>query len=451
MDKEKGTLVAAVKSENGARAKELSSWIHKHLVLADPAYWPSKIEFDFRQVLNKRITLERLSRQKVDHAILARFPAFVGEEYKVVPLAFYPDESDKRKGLVVLATTAAAYKAAKEQEIWIQEMVGMEEVSPRWPVRLSLEYVIVPDEVVTGRLSKLRQEVRRGRVEEEPEQPKLPPPPSPQSAAERDSASPYTDDQLRKRAGEPSVQPNEWLPIIDLKTLDVDPNLKQLVWIFRQAVECGASDVHLNTKRLPNGETIVRVRMRRDGLMQSVLDSREHPLEFKGDAGRAVIRILGHNAGRTVTPVDLHMYPQDGKAVLITQSGERMDVRLAFAPVATVHQGVDAVARLLASDKPIAFKDLSLSEKHENIVQRQLKQSSGIYIWTGPTGEGKTTSLRALLGEVDKPDINMITVDDPVEYSVPNASQREVHADSPAMNWTALSIPPFFKHTLLKR
>src|SRR5580765_8215314 len=115
--------------------------------------------------------------------------------------------------------------------------------------------------------------------------------------------------------------------------------------------------------------------------------------------------------------------PQDGR-IKMTVGGKHFDLRVSMLP--TVH-GQSAVMRILdRSSIQLNIRDMGFSEEDYLKFQNIIKRPNGIFLVTGPTGSGKTTTLYAALNELSRPDRKIITAEDPVEYYLPGINQVEV-------------------------
>ena len=189
--------------------------------------------------------------------------------------------------------------------------------------------------------------------------------------------------------------------------------------LFARAAAARASDIHIEPF-----ERVLHVRFRIDGILQ---DADERPI---GQA-QAILSRLKILAGLDIGESRL---PQDGRTKIIVE-GRRMDVRLATTP--TVF-GERAVLRLLDADEALLRLDgLGLSPSVRTQVDRILSDPHGLFLVTGPTGSGKTTTLYAALQALNRPDFNIVTVEDPVEYQVPGINQVQV---KPQIGLTFASI-----------
>ncbi|MEA1910275.1 MAG: ATPase, T2SS/T4P/T4SS family, partial [Spirochaetota bacterium] len=120
---------------------------------------------------------------------------------------------------------------------------------------------------------------------------------------------------------------------------------------------------------------------------------------------------------------DEHKAAQDGK--LIFNSGkERVDVRVSVVPVT---QGENLVLRLLSSkSRQFGLTDLGLLDNNFKIVKKAIKNPHGMILVTGPTGSGKTTTLYAALKILNRREVHISTIEDPVEYDIEGISQIQV-------------------------
>jgi general secretion pathway protein E len=115
--------------------------------------------------------------------------------------------------------------------------------------------------------------------------------------------------------------------------------------------------------------------------------------------------------------------PQDGR-IDLRVAGRPIDIRVSVLPVAF---GERIVMRLLDKSRTFSkIKDIDLSERNYKLLEAKIHRPNGIIYITGPTGSGKTTTLYSILGELNTPDVNIITVEDPVEYQMPGIGQVAV-------------------------
>jgi type IV pilus assembly protein PilB len=181
--------------------------------------------------------------------------------------------------------------------------------------------------------------------------------------------------------------------------------------VLFQAAEDGASDVHFE----PQEDSLV-VRFRIDGVLQEVqrIPKRMIP---------GVVTRL-----KVLAKLDIaeRRKPQDGRISLnAQQAGRMLDVRVATLPTV---EGESIVMRLLdKSKRPPTLTELGLSDQMRETMARIISRPTGALLVTGPTGSGKSTTLFASLTEINRPDIKIITVEDPVEYRVPGVNQVQIN------------------------
>jgi len=198
--------------------------------------------------------------------------------------------------------------------------------------------------------------------------------------------------------------------VVDLReTADDAPIIKLVNGIVAQAVEQGASDVHLS----PEGSEL-RVRFRIDGVLQ---DSATVPRRMvSGVISRVKIMSDLDIAERRV--------PQDGR-VGLSIDGHHVDLRIVTLP--SVH-GESVVMRILdQSTGVVDLTGLGMGEHEQDRFRTAIHQAYGAVLVTGPTGSGKSTSLYAALGEINTPEKNIITIEDPVERQVAGVTQVQIN------------------------
>lgn len=187
------------------------------------------------------------------------------------------------------------------------------------------------------------------------------------------------------------------------------PIIKLVNHIIFQAVKRGASDIHIEPF-----EKEVRVRYRIDGVLHEVFSP---PKRIQA----ALISRIKIMANLNIAEKRM---PQDGR-IEIRIADKPIDIRTSVLP--TVF-GEKVVMRLL--DKSRTFGKLSeigLDKRDYNVIEQSIHQPNGIILLTGPTGSGKTSTLYSILSELNKADVNIITVEDPVEYQMNGISQVQVN------------------------
>lgn len=218
----------------------------------------------------------------------------------------------------------------------------------------------------------------------------------------------YAETAIKELAAENT---EETVSVMETPASDVSnaPIVRLVHSMFEQAAKAKASDIHVEPT-----EKDVRVRMRIDGQLITVLT-------IPKKAQSAVITRLKIIGNMDIAEKRL---PQDGRYKLV-QSGNEIDVRISSLP--TVH-GEKIVMRLLDKQNFLIRKDrLGFSEANISKFDALLKNPHGIILVTGPTGSGKSTTLYAMLGELNNTAKNIITVEDPVEYTVAGINQVQVN------------------------
>ena len=199
---------------------------------------------------------------------------------------------------------------------------------------------------------------------------------------------------------------------VSFKTDDVinNPSVRLVDSIIKEAIPYRASDIHIEPF-----EKNVRVRYRIDGDLQ---ERASFPIESY-DAVCARLKIM---SGMDIAE---HRSPQDGRINMLI-GGKEYDFRVSTLP--TVF-GEKFVIRIL--DKTsfhFSREDLGFSEEENAVIDKILSLNHGIVLLTGPTGCGKTTTLYSFLKEINTDTVNIVTVEDPVEYTMAGVNQTQVNA-----------------------
>ncbi|MES2124637.1 MAG: ATPase, T2SS/T4P/T4SS family, partial [Gemmatimonadota bacterium] len=188
------------------------------------------------------------------------------------------------------------------------------------------------------------------------------------------------------------------------------PMSKLVDAMLADAVRLGASDVH---SEIEGAHVVVRYRV--DGILREVMRLPEA-------AGASLVRRVKIVSGLDVTN---SMTPQDGRSSARVD-GQQIDLRVATAPVA--RRGEKLVIRILnKSNLKASIPDLHLPAEEAEVLMRMLGHREGMVLVTGPTGSGKTTTLYAVLNHLKTGKVNIVTVEDPVEYDVDGISQMQVN------------------------
>ena len=186
------------------------------------------------------------------------------------------------------------------------------------------------------------------------------------------------------------------------------PIVKLVNLIITEAVNMRASDIHVEPF-----EDRVRIRYRIDG----VLVERDSPPRRLLAPLMSRLKVMGR--------IDIaeKRRPQDGR-IKTRVNGKDFDLRVSVLPT---NHGQAMVMRILDRDNiKVGIRNLGFSEENYRKFQNIIRRPNGIFLVTGPTGSGKTTTLYSALGELNRPDRKIITAEDPVEYYLPGINQCEV-------------------------
>lgn len=195
-------------------------------------------------------------------------------------------------------------------------------------------------------------------------------------------------------------------------TIQAAPITKLLSVIIKHAIEGRASDIHIE----PVGSKEYRVRFRVDGILYS-------SLSIPKEVGRAVVsrvKILSD------LKIDEKRKPQDGRFKVI-EDGRSVDFRVSSLPIV---DGEKIVMRLLdTGNNETTLEGMGILGKGQEILLRNIKEPYGIILMTGPTGSGKSTTLYSCLEILNKEERNIITLEDPVEYSISGINQSQINPE----------------------
>ena len=187
------------------------------------------------------------------------------------------------------------------------------------------------------------------------------------------------------------------------------PVIRFVNYLIFNAVKEGASDIHIEPS-----EKKLKVRYRIDGVLFESMTPPHH-------MHAAIISRLKIMANLDISERRL---PQDGRIRAMVH-GRKLDLRLSTLPTAS---GEKAVMRILDTRSiQVSLDDLGMDEDTLLMWKNQIEQPHGILLVTGPTGSGKTTTLYASLGQMDRQSQNISTVEDPVEYHIDGINQTQVH------------------------
>ncbi|HEY8704639.1 MAG TPA: ATPase, T2SS/T4P/T4SS family [Gaiellaceae bacterium] len=212
----------------------------------------------------------------------------------------------------------------------------------------------------------------------------------------------------------PSMDDDDKDDVVDLEAADgfsEAPPIKLVSSIILQASNEGASDIHF----LPYEDSLV-VRVRVDGILHEV---ERIPKEH---AAGVISRI------KVLAKLDIaeHRMPQDGRMSVRARSSRRLfDIRVAVLPTVG---GEGVIMRLLEKTRRApTLTEIGLSNELQMQLEAVIFRPTGAFLVTGPTGSGKSTTVYAALCDVLRPEINVITIEDPVEYRLPDVYQLQVN------------------------
>ena len=314
--------------------------------------------------------LPHLEVTQVTHELIKKVPIHFARRYRVLPLKIEDDA-------VVVATTDPMETAALDD---LRLLLGM-------PVKA----VLTSSMSLITCLNRAYDEVT-----------------SPTNAEKvmEDLAAGENLDQLAHALDEPQDL---------LDATDEAPIIRLVNSVLFQAVRQRASDIHFESF-----ERGLVVRYRIDGVLYPILTPPKH-------LQASIIARLKIMAGLNIAEKRL---PQDGRFAIRT-AGKDIDLRVSVLP--TSH-GERVVLRLLEKENRLLnLNEMGFSPEQLRTIRQLIQLTHGILLVTGPTGSGKTTTLYAALSEINSPDKNIITVEDPVEYQLVGIGQMQVN---PKINLT---------------
>jgi len=180
--------------------------------------------------------------------------------------------------------------------------------------------------------------------------------------------------------------------------------------LIAYAIASRASDIHLEVL-----EKELMIRYRVDGILHEII----RVLKEVHPAVVARIKLLAS------LKLDEHAKPQDGR-FRYKIGHDLMDIRVAIMPT---FYGEKVEMRLLAAtQRPQSLEELGMLEDHVTILRENIKKTYGMVLVTGPTGSGKTTTLYSLINILNRPEVNIVTIEDPIEYDMKYVNQTQVNS-----------------------
>ncbi|MBM2820409.1 MAG: pilB1 [Candidatus Berkelbacteria bacterium] len=379
----------------------------------------------------KTVDLEKI---QIPFDVISKFPEDIARKYQMV--VFEAPHSS----FIKVAVADPDDKKVKEILEFVREKndIGIEEYkSTPGQIHLAMQYYQPPKPAVSASVAVPATSVPiQQEVEEKPRQfvPK-PQAPLPQTIPLKQEEMPIkkTDDEtpeIKREEKVPEVQSKiavtqpilnpeegdldkylgmEIKEIGDLLAIAEDSNIpKTLAAAIALAVRRKASDIHVEP-----AEKNMRIRFRVDGILRDII---KLPLEEQ-PAIISRIKILAK------LKIDESRIPQDGRFDCST-AGHQIDLRISTLP--TVH-GEKAAMRILdKSLKMYTMEELGITGRGLKILTENIDKPYGVVLSTGPTGSGKSTTLYAILNRISTASVNIVTLEDPVEYEVPGINQCQI-------------------------
>ena len=201
---------------------------------------------------------------------------------------------------------------------------------------------------------------------------------------------------------------------IDVNEMGEEASIVKFVnQIIVEADHQGATDIHIEPQ-----ETELRIRYRIDGML--------HKVDVPPQLNRLKSAIISRIKVMANLDIAEKRLPMDGR-IGIRIGGQDIDIRVSTMPAA---YGESISLRLLAkSGSFVKMDDLGFNERDYAVVNRIIHRPNGIFLVTGPTGSGKSTSLYSFLSEVNKIDVRIMTAEDPIEYHMAGINQVQMQAD----------------------
>ncbi len=320
-----------------------------------------------------KVPYVNLSESKIDQKVLDLLPEDIAERYMAVPLG----EMQHRLVVAMLdadnvqAVDYLSNRIGRPLKVYAASEEGIRQVLHQYQSNIS--------DQVTGQISGDVDEVKLDQTD--------------------------AQKQASEKAADKAAAAN-------IKTIVQDsPISKALSTILEYAAKNRASDVHIE----PLKESL-KIRCRIDGILREIMKlpkSTEPPLISR-------IKILAN------LKIDEHRIPQDGEFT-INAGGHDIDLRISISPVVW---GEQVVIRLLdKSGTSLHLEDMGYVGRALRTIKSGLERTNGMVLTSGPTGSGKSTSLYALLQEVKSDSVNIVTLEDPVEYKMDGINQIQVNAD----------------------
>ena len=232
----------------------------------------------------------------------------------------------------------------------------------------------------------------------------------------------YPKPGLREKLDSPQEEPSiQVIPKVEkaekdlehlLKIAELPPVVKLANSILADAIKLEASDIHIEPQK-----TEVLIRYRVDGIMREIAKTEKHVQTSLVSR----VKIMSN------MDISIRRKPQDGRATVLFR-GKHYDLRVSSLPTS---YGEKLTIRILdPKSSQRSLDDLGLSTASARLLKQCLHRPQGIIIVTGPTGSGKSSTLYTCLNELHTPDVNIVTVEDPVEYDIKGINQVQIDPKS---------------------
>ena len=191
------------------------------------------------------------------------------------------------------------------------------------------------------------------------------------------------------------------------------PIIEFVKFAIEEAYHLRASDIHIEPTEID-----VKIRLRIDGILH---DHCSFPKTILSEV-ISRIKVLSH------LRTDEHQAAQDGRFRMTIEDGSHIDIRVSITPT---YYGENAVLRLLADhSSQFTLAMLGFNKNDQEKIIRAISQPHGMILATGPTGSGKTTTLYTIIKILNKKEVSIITIEDPIEYAIPGITQIQINHHS---------------------
>lgn len=366
---------------------------------------------EIEAALDQKIISARLTQQlsKLGYIEESELTHLLAQQYGVPAVNLLEFELDPEVVQIIPRDMAQRYKVIPIQKTENSLIVAMADPSNiiaiddlRFRTGMNIEPVVATEEAIMSAIEKYY------------------------GGEEEETGAPATRmEEIISQLEDESLELIESEEEIDAKQLEEmaeeAPVVKLVNLIITDAINKGASDIHLEPQ-----EKGFRVRYRIDGILHKVMD----PPKKLQNAIISRVKIMAN------MDIAERRLPQDGRIKLKTSKGKEIDFRVSSLP--TIY-GEKVVLRILDKESlQIDMTKLGYEDEQLRIVREELHKPWGMILDTGPTGSGKTTTLYSSLMELNSPEVNISTAEDPVEYTLKGINQVQMH-DAIGLNFaTAL-------------